>query len=228
METLLLALICIFTISGLLGLVTNIIQIILVCYKKIHKSSVFGITITSLAAADIIVSIVLLLRGVSYLAFSITKNWTDLSLILKYADIGIVFSLMSSFAHVSFIAIIRLIATLYPLRTQYIITRRKCYVVLASLWILSIIFSAVASKFMVSSRMFFVLSLLAFASSVTLIVAYTFICYKIITRYNNRIRPNIAELRIGEFYCIQLLSLSPLLHASYLKQSVIPSSTQRL
>ena len=119
---------------GILGIILNAVQIRMITRKRKTRQP-FQITLLSLSVADLLIAITLLTSGVDYLLISLNiahfKGWFYLVQLSFYG-----FSLLSSMLHVSFIALQRLLAVLYPLRIKRILTGRRCLIAIAVIWVL--------------------------------------------------------------------------------------------
>ncbi len=183
---------CSLTAAGLLGFIANTIQLVLICRAKNQNNSVFALAVLSLNIADLMTSFVILISGVVRLLrlFGIF----DLSLSKKmiYPLItALTFSLMSSIFHVVFIAIQRLIAVVFPLKVKQILTKRRCYIILPSLWVTSIAIAIIAH---INYKLAFTsLAYVGILICISLVVMYTVICYKIMNR--NTVNNNNSEER---------------------------------
>ncbi len=130
---------CIFVGTGTLGFITNLVQMIFICRDKKQRNSVFGITLLSLSISDIFVSIVQFYRGILSVLYLLLV--IDSRLFAKHSLLsshGIAFSLASSLSHVIFIAVMRMLALVFPMRIKRIITKPRCKIILVFLWLLSI------------------------------------------------------------------------------------------
>ncbi len=175
---------CIFIGSGSLGFLANLVQMIFICRDKKQRSSVFGMTLLSLSISDILVSMVQLYRGILWLLllFSVI----DLGQLDKFGsptDLGIVFSLASSFCHVIFIAVMRILALVFPLRIKRIITKARCKIIVVILWLLAIGFVTISHFTIRKASSTLLGAILAIITSGILLLAYSFICYRICSRY---------------------------------------------
>ena len=121
-------------VLGILGIILNAVQIRMITRKRKRRQP-FQITLLSLSVADLLIAITLLTSGVDYLLISLNiahfKGWFYLVQLSFYG-----FSLLSSMLHVSFIALQRLLAVLYPLRIKRILTGRRCLIAIAVIWVL--------------------------------------------------------------------------------------------
>ncbi len=165
---------CIFTTSGTLGFIANLVQMVLICRDKKQTSAVFGIILLSLSVSDLIVSSVLLYRGVVYLlTYLVTKDLDWFARLETPSNTAIFFSFSSSFFHIIFIAAIRVIALLFPLRVRQIVTRSKCLIILALVW-LSSVGLLLFSHFVVGLLLAPYLKIWTLCS---LVLAYSIICF---------------------------------------------------
>lgn len=101
------------TATGSLGLIANVMQLIFICRDKKQRKSVFGMILLSLCVADIIVSIVFLQFSIIGWIFLRDMDWNFLMNhyeIESQCNMVRFFSLTSSFCHVVFIAVVRVLA----------------------------------------------------------------------------------------------------------------------
>ncbi len=170
----------VYTAEGSLGLIVNIAQLVSIYRNKNQRSSVFGLALLSLNIADILASLSFTFAGSVLLAviFKIIdlKLFRDLSNVLTAS---IVFSMTLSFSHVVFVALQRMLAVAFPLRVKRIITKSRCYIILAFLLIISV---GLASMRFFYIEVSVVLSLLAIVVGIMLIVMYSVICFKTMRR----------------------------------------------
>ena len=181
---------CIYIGTGSFAFIANMVQMIIIGRDKKQRNSVFGLTLLSLSISDIFVSIVLLYRGIFCLLLLLLV--VDLNIFYKHfwsADLGIVFSLASSFSHVIFIVLVRILAILFPMRIKRIITKSRCKIILVLLWLFSI-GVVTTSYFTIQSKLIAILTII---TSVILLLAYSFICYMMCRRH--RIQNNDATRR---------------------------------
>ena len=184
-----LTLACIFTVNGSLGFIANAIQIILTCRDKSQTKSVFGPVLLSLCIADLIISVVILLTGITcFLGIYMLIDAVTLNAIIGPLYLAAVFSIASSLTHIAFIAIQRLLAVVFPLKVKQIITKTRCFLVLILLWLIS-----VASTIIMYINQFLgTLSIISIGgvASVVLLIAYPTICYKIM---KGNVASNVSE-----------------------------------
>ncbi len=217
--------ICIST--GLLGFIANLLQIIFIIRDRKQRNSIFGIILLSLSIADIFISIAQLYRGIIYcLALSLVLDLELTSRLDRPAHVAVIFCLTSSFCHVVFIAIIRVLALVFPLRMNRIITKSRCRFIVACLWVLSVglIF---LSYFTIGNKLG---GYLAIITSGILLVAYSVICYRMYNRRhvqsNDLARRNrqqsdkdvvLYSMVLTFFFCLCLLprSISYLVEGPY-------------
>ncbi len=166
------------TIMGLLGCISNIIQLVLIFRHRHENNSVFRLVVLSLNLADLLASTLTTLRGI--IAF-VTLHTTTSHKVLDVIDAAIIFSLTSSFTHLIFIAFQRVIAVTRPLQVKNIITKLRSYRVLIILWLISIA-PAVLRYIFKGKIIMQVLSYIALVIGMSLLVMYSVICYKTIKR----------------------------------------------
>ena len=113
----------------LASILLNGIEISLLLYEKRTKIA-FDVTLMSLAFADLLISLSL----IGYL-FHLPEL---LEHILRHA---IFTSSFTSAVHLMFIAVQRLIAVFYPFKAATLLTRKRCCIIISSLWIVSVVTS---------------------------------------------------------------------------------------
>ncbi len=183
----------IFAVSGVLGFIANIIQVVFICQDKKQTRSVFGITLLSLSISDLFVSIVLLYRGIiRFLTLFLVIELSRYSIFGNPTNLAIIFSFSSSFFHVVYIAVLRAVAVVHPLKIKQIFTQLRCKIIIALLWVLSISLAFIA-YFITGPSL---VAYLAMITSCLLIFLYSFICY---TKYSrNHIQNNEQMQRHGQ------------------------------
>ncbi len=165
----------IISTTGLLGFIANCLQIAFIARDKKQRNSVFGIILFSLSISNIIVSVVLLYRAVVYLLtlyLAIDILLSD-KLVLA-SDLVIIFSVASSFFHVVYVAVLRVLALVFPLKIKRLVTKSRCKIILAFLW-LSSIGVVVLSYFTIRDAL---ADYLAIVTSCILVLAYSLISYR--------------------------------------------------
>ncbi len=163
---------------GFIGMLANTIQVVLICRDSKQRKTVFGLAVLSLSAADLLSSVIHVWAGVCY--FLKISTIADLSLTGERPILAIfAFSLTSSFTHVIYISIQRVIAVAFPFRVNQILTKSRGVIVTAILWLTSI---ALALVLFFKIEAIAVLSYLAMITGVTMIIMYSVICYKTMRR----------------------------------------------
>lgn len=164
----------IFTTAGLIGVIANIAQLVISCRDKNRKISAFGLVLLSLNIADLLASVAICLLGTLY--FMIRFMVIDLALfksLKQVVNVGIAFSLASSFTHVAFIASQRVIAVAFPFKVKQIFTKSRSCIVLALLWVVSIALAGIVSKFGFKS-----LAGISITVGIALMIFYSVVGYK--------------------------------------------------
>ncbi len=172
----------IYTATGTVGIIANIAQFVLVYRDKTSRETVFNMILQSLCIADLLLSGFLLYRGVIHLLhvfMVIDDSW--LRDLFSRVNAAFAFYLTSAFLHVVFIAIVRVIAVLVPLKFKQIITRSRCKFSMIFLWTLSIGSAIVVGL----TDGFEVLSYLAITTSFLLFITYSIICYRMCKKRSN-------------------------------------------
>ncbi len=169
------------TTTGFLGIVANIAQLILMFRDNRQKKSAFGLTILSLNIADLFASMGFFLLGA--IRFTFVFKVIDLALfrsLVKTVYASLAFSLTSSFTHVAFIAIQRVLAVAFPFKVKRIITKSRCYISLAVMWFISV---ALAFVLVFHLKLVFkLISCISIVVGVALIAIYSVVCYKTMKR----------------------------------------------
>ena len=171
---------------GTVGTILNTIQIASLLYSKRTKLP-FDVSLISLAAADLSVSLVFFIGNVIQVI--------DKSLRQNIADIvmcDLIFSSTSSTCHLVFIAIQRLIAVQCPLRFAIWLTRERCIRVIATLWVFSILVTVPAvtsggQTYMEGT------SYLPIPIGIVLSICYGIICYRMLVRKNIAVSGNVSN-----------------------------------
>ena len=174
------------TSVGVVGILANTLQMVFLRKEKGKKTS-FQITIFSLSIADFSVSLILVYSGLYFIAEEMnlfTKSQEFLRIFLA----NLTFCQQSSFFHILFIAVERLMAVFYPLRFQFIFTRKVCIVSLLIIWALSF-----ALSFTAVSDLKYLYKPVTIISGVSLICSYMAICIKLFKRRNSVIVRTASE-----------------------------------
>lgn len=127
---------------GSTGLILNIIELIFLISKRKHHS-VFGVTLLSLCAADILACLSFTFAGSVRIAkysgrlpVKILPNTTFYE-IWKATNAFIVTSVSASGLHITVIAIQRLCSVFLPLKIRSVFTTKRCVAVLVAAWVIS-------------------------------------------------------------------------------------------
>ncbi len=166
---------CLVIGAGLLGLIANCIEIVLICRDKKQRNSQFGTVLLSLSTSDLFVSLTCLVLGTVSLLFNLMI--IDLAYFVKiiiFIEFSFAFSFATSFSHVVVIAMQRLIAVMLPLQAKRIITIHRSRLLVVFLWVFSLVL-AVTVHF---TSMMYVISPVALVTGVALVVNYAIICWK--------------------------------------------------
>ena len=128
---------------GSTGLILNFIELFVLISKKKHHS-VFGITVLSLCAADILACLSFTFGGSVRIAkysgrlpVKILPNTTFYK-IWKATNVFVVASVSASTLHIVVIAIQRLCSVFLPLKIRSVFTIKRCIAVLVAVWVFSI------------------------------------------------------------------------------------------
>ena len=166
-----------YTLTGSLGFIANVIQIIVTCRDKNRRNNVFGLAVLSLSIADALTSIVGIFTGV--IIFLINSDTIDSisERVGYFMTAAAKFSLTSSFTHAVFIAVQRVIAVAFPFKVKQLITKSRCYIILALIWTVSAGVAFVIPYFSIYTGLKS-LALTCIAAGVILMIMYSVICYK--------------------------------------------------
>ncbi len=182
MDPLIVAKACTFTALGSLGLIVNSVQLILSCVDRSRTDSIFNIVLRSLNISDIFASMAFLFRGLLFILGLFTKT-IEFMLFLELfwiSNTAVMFSLACSFMHIMFIAIQRVLAVAFPLKIKQIITKTRCYIILAMLWVVSVTLAFI--NYFYAGVVSSILSLIALVAGAILVITYFIICYKMMKR----------------------------------------------
>ncbi len=170
----------VYTAAGSFGMLSNIIQLILIYRNQKPTNSAFALSLVSLNIADLLASTSFAVAGCVF--FAGMFNAVDKSLyrcLTHLLTAAIVFSLTLSFTHVAFIAIQRVIGVVAPFEAKQIITKTRSLIVLVILWFISLLLALIRYYII---KISVVLSLLAIITGVVLIIMYSVISYKTMKR----------------------------------------------
>ncbi len=158
---------------GCLGILTNILQIVLISRNK-DKRTVFTMTLSSLNIADLMSTIM-----VSSVACSGILRFVNIAFDEWFHFFGIVglkFSFVASCFHVLYIGIQRFCVVIFPLRFKLTFTLFRCRITLISIWFLC---AAIRTFFGVFPTIVCAIcSYIVMAECVTLVLLYSWLCYK--------------------------------------------------
>lgn len=159
-------LVVILSIGGLflnLGLIFTIL-------RKVQRRSSFHLTLISLSCADIFACIGSTSFG---LLFLLRRHISNYQIISTASLFFVYFSNMASFMHVIFIAFLRAFATMYPMKFKTSCGGCHFFLVIASVWLLSLVFLLLVTFQVVH---FLVIGYVATVTCVALIFLYLLIC----------------------------------------------------
>ena len=171
---------------GATGILANGL-LISILHKYKSKKTVFQITIFSLGVADFLVSLVMIYSGIYFICedLEIFPNSQQFLLVLHG---NLIFCQISSFLHVLFIAVERLLAVFYPLRFRHVFTKKICITVLAIIWAASFPLS-----FVKHNHLKFIYKPLIIVCAVFLLCVYSAICTQLTRRRRSVIARTISE-----------------------------------
>ena len=121
---------------GVLIAILNIVEIIMIA-KITRKKKIYEIILLSLSVSDCMFGISNVFVSIPFLA--------DLCTLIDFLETAYtfyVFFVLTSIFHLLFIAVDRLVAVLKPLKHKIYLSRRRFYILLAILWILAVMISA--------------------------------------------------------------------------------------
>ncbi len=171
---------CVFIVTGALGVVANTIQLVFICRDRARKKSAFCLTLLSLNIADLLASLVFLSQGLlMIMRHSLLIDFLLFNYIFKTFYSAGIFSVTSSYCHVVFIALQRVIAVALPLQVKHIFTKSRCFVILALMWIISLILPIIVYFYIGAA---FLMAVMSMITSLILTILYSVICYKTMKR----------------------------------------------
>ena len=184
-----------FVICGALGLIANIAQSVLL-YRKRKNKSLFDLSLSSLCAADIIVSLAFIAFGLAHILI-LSKPLTSES-VKVYKIVSVIFSgainysLFCSLFHVVFIALQRLMVVFFPLKFKVMATKARCIISLAAVWVFSGGFLSLGhlkkSRAISEFYGYFIIAL-----GGLLVIIYIAICYRVFKSAKVRLAPKRDE-----------------------------------
>eukprot|EP00795_Rhopilema_esculentum_P008358 gene8358-14327_t len=164
----------VFPTIGGVGVIANTL-LIAALYKERKLKRPFQMTILSLAVADLLNCIWLTVAGPVK-----PPPGHKLQPVYRKVYLAVVaLSATTSMLHLMFVTLQRLIAVLLPFRSAQLITQQRCAVVIALIWLTSA--AAIWLSYMENiKRMILTYTpALTFICALTLIVSYSFICYRV-------------------------------------------------
>ncbi len=165
------------TVIGSLGFIANMVQLILTHQDESLRNTVFRITLLSLNVADIFSSVIIcFIAATDYLVLYSVIDLAFFEQIRQAYFAAITFSQASSFTHVAFIAIQRVTAVIFPFKVKQIISKSRCYSILALTWIISIALAIFV--YFDKNLGQKVLASIGLSIGFALIAIYTLVCYK--------------------------------------------------
>ncbi len=168
----------IFTTTGSLGVIANIAQLVISSRDKNRNKTPFGLVLLSLNIADLLASVVTCLMGTVY--FLILFMVIDLVLfktLMEAVRIFLALSVTSSFTHIGFIAVQRVIAVAFPFKVKQILTKSRCCIILVLLWIVSLALAGIIFRFGFKS-----LAGISMVVGFALMILYSVVGYKTMKR----------------------------------------------
>lgn len=170
-----------FIICGILGLIANIAQSVLL-YRKRKNKSLFDLSLSSLCVADITVSLGFIafgLANVLILSKPLTVESVKTYRIVSVFFSGVInYSLFCSLFHVLFIALQRFMVVFFPLKFKVMATKTRCIILLVVVWVVSGGFMSLGhlKKSRVISRFY---GYFIFVLGGLLVFIYIAICYRV-------------------------------------------------
>ncbi len=170
--------------AGFLGLTANITQLILMRREADQNDSVFARSLLSLGVADLLTSLMILLRGILVILIFYLNEYQ----ILLYDSQGemyaaYIFTLSLTFTHVIYVATQRVIAVAFPFKVKQILTKTRSRIILTSLWVLSLAFASTTFIEGSSDIAVLIFHYLVLMTGLILVAMYSVICYKTIHRH---------------------------------------------
>ena len=176
---------------GLIGVVTNILEVSTICYKKKYKS-IFGMTMLSLSISDVLSSlcflVVGLMRIIEYDGNSLLSiiPGTKRAVAWQGGHGALFFAMGTSFIHIIFIAVQRFFAVFMPLRYMSSFHSKHCLILLICIWLL--FFAGGVIGYFYLKEIWYVSYILTLAVNLTLVLCYTAIVVKNFRAERNRRR----------------------------------------
>ena len=196
---------------GLVGLVTNILEMISIIYQRKQKK-VFGVTLLSLCIADVLGSlsfaIVGLTRILEYdgaLTISILPN-TSLAATWKAGHACLFFSVGTSFVHVIIVAIQRFFAVFLPIKFKTRFLYRHCVTILSLVWFA--LFAAGVVGFFYFEAIWYISYVLTLVVCFIMILCYTAIVLKTFLKSQSRRRLSKSKPNMINDQTQKVLSVS--------------------
>ena len=162
-----------FVAIGVTGVALNSLEMIMILKGGQYRVP-FQMSVLSLAVADFLTSLTVAICSV--LIFSLKIGSQDYQMAESFYILVVIFSTISSQLHVIFITIQRLIAVLFPFNCKRIMTSFRCGLMLALIWVLSLVVTGLIKY------MFFAVNALTIVSGVVIGFSYILIVYRIRNR----------------------------------------------
>ena len=164
-----------FMAIGIAGIVFNALEIIMILKGGEYRLP-FKMSVLSLAVADILASLAVATCNALVLILKLDPPFP--AVLVQAFKFSFTFSSISSQVHVILITIQRLIAVLFPFSCKRIMTSFRCSVVLALIWVISLVVTMIINNISESDA----ISILTVATGVVIALSYAFIVYRIRNR----------------------------------------------
>jgi len=196
---------------GTAGALLNVLEAIFIYFRRRQKT-VYGLTLASLCAADILGSICFIIAGAlrlheysGPLTVKFHRN-TALHSSWSAGHAALFFSVGTSFVHITIIAVQRLFVVLWPIAFKTWFTRKRCAILLAITWI-SFFLSGAVGYFFVQGIWTASYYLMLVVGAI-LVICYTVICSKTWRAAKKRQLIAVSVRRTSDVEKTVLLSLS--------------------
>lgn len=186
---------------GVCGIILNM-PLIMIIFSRQRRNLPFDITLSSLAIADFIAS---LITTVSFILFLMFRHRLIgipyLQEIVLLNAVGVHLTITSSILHLSFIAMQRVAIVLSPFSAKRYLTKRSCILAISLIWLLSAIYIILVA--LKRFRVHILLSWFIVVGSVVLLISYSIVVYNLVKP--SAIPQTTAAMerrRSASFYCL--------------------------
>eukprot|EP00795_Rhopilema_esculentum_P008361 gene8361-14331_t len=164
-----------FMAIGISGIAFNALEMVMI-FKGGEYRLPFQMSVLSLAVADLLASLSVATCNALMLILKLVPPFP--AVLVQAFQFSFTFSSISSQLHVILITIQRLIAVLAPFSCKRIMTSFRCSVMLALIWVISLIVTMLINYMPESDA----ISILTVATGVVIALSYAFIVYRIRNR----------------------------------------------